>query len=540
MAVGTKVTAGFLIISLMAAGLGFWAYINESNGLSYLIFAIIILVAAAGMLFAVKKDLNKLVKTLMSFKLFTESDSDVSVKLDESGTGEVAAAARIFNKLAEKITTMVEDISMLNEQASSSSNELVELSGETAQSAVNQTEQIEQIVNSMSQMRETTAESASNAMIASESARRASDIASRGKDVVNKTIESMNGIKHRTEDSQTVVQTLGDKSRQIGEIIQVINDIAEQTNLLALNAAIEAARAGEQGRGFAVVADEVRKLAEKTSSATKEISTMILTIQESTGSAVESMNEASLEVSNGVEFINQAGTTLEEIVQTNEDVTDKITRIAAATEQQSATTEEISRTMEHISMLSSTVASSAQRTASAAGELSETIVKKMQSALGQYKFSGRAIGHDDIESKLSSVPPLMQWQNGYSVGVKRYDNEHKNLVKLINKLHAAMKLGLGNRIIGDILDGLIDYTVTHFNAEEQDMKRFGYPKQEFDAHIEQHHKFVKQAGDVQRKFKEGQGGLTLDIMSFLKKWLAEHIMGTDKKYMPFFNSKGLH
>ncbi|MBF0488207.1 MAG: bacteriohemerythrin [Nitrospirae bacterium] len=537
---GTKVTAGFLIISLMAAGLGFWAYINESNGLSYLIFAIIILVAAAGMLFSIKKDLNKLVKTLLSFKLFTESDSDVSVKLDESGTGEVAEAARIFNKLANKITTMVEDISMLNEQASSSSNELLELSGETAQSAVNQTEQIEQIVNSMAQMRETTAESASNAMIASESARRASDIASRGKDVVNRTIGSMNGIKHRTEDSQTVVQTLGDKSRQIGEIIQVINDIAEQTNLLALNAAIEAARAGEQGRGFAVVADEVRKLAEKTSSATKEISTMILTIQESTGSAVESMNEASLEVSNGVEFINQAGATLEEIVQTNEDVTDKITRIAAATEQQSATTEEISRTMEHISMLSGTVASNAQRTASAAGELSETIVKKMQSALGQYKFSGKAIGHDDIESKLSSVPPLMQWQNGYTVGVKRYDNEHKNLVKLINKLHAAMKLGLGSRVIGDILDGLIDYTVTHFNAEEQDMKRFGYPKQEFDAHIEQHRKFVKQAGDVQRKFKEGQGGLTLDIMSFLKKWLAEHIMGTDKKYMPFFNSKGLH
>ncbi|MEO5360899.1 MAG: bacteriohemerythrin [Nitrospirota bacterium] len=539
MAIGTKVTAGILLIILMGAGLGLWGYINETNGTAYLIFAIIILAAGVGVLFSVKSDLNKLMKTLINFKSFTAAGADISQKLDERATGELGDAAKTYNKLAAKLTSMIEDISMLNERVSSSSDELHELSTETARNAVNQTEQIEQIVNSMVQMKETTADSAANAVIASESAKMASEFATRGKDVVDKTIESMNSIKKRTEDSQKVVQTLGEKSRQIGEIIQVINDIAEQTNLLALNAAIEAARAGEQGRGFAVVADEVRKLAEKTSSATKEISEMILTIQESTVSAVDSMNEVSQEVSSGAEFINQAGTTLVEIVQTNDDVSEKITRIAAATEQQSATTEEISRTMEHISLLSNTVTSNAQKTVSAAGELSENIVKKMQDVLCQYKFSGKSICIEDIGAKISSVPDLMSWHNSYSVGVKKYDEAHKDLIDLINKLHAAMKLGLGTQILGDILNDLIEYTATHFKDEEQEMKRLGYPKQDFDAHIAQHQKFVQQALEVQKKFKEGRGGLTLDIMSFLKKWLAEHIVGTDKKYMSFFNSKGL-
>lgn len=539
MAIGTKVAAGFLLMILLGAGIGFWGFFNESNGTIYLVVAIIILAAGVGLMLSVQSDLNKLLKIIRGFNVFTVSGSDISQKLDEKGTGVLGEAAKIYNNLAEKLTNMVADISALNEQVSSSSSELCELSSETTQHAGNQAQQIEQTVNSMSQMKATIAELTQNSMVASESARRATDFAMHGKDVVNKTIKSMNGIKDRTEDSQTVVRALREKSSRIGEIIQAINDIAEQTNLLALNAAIEAARAGEQGRGFAVVADEVRKLAEKTSVATKEISEMILTIQESTVNAVESMNEASSEVSNGVEFINQAGETLEDIVVTNEEVTDKITRIAAATQQQSATTNEILMTMEQMSQLSNEVASSAQKTAAAAEDISGTIVRNIWNVLCQYRLSGRPICHDDIETKLQSVPPLMHWQNGYSVGVKKYDDAHKDLIDLINKLHAAMKLGLGAQILGDILDELIDYTKTHFTDEEQEMTRLGYPKQDFEAHIAQHKAFVKQAIEVQQKFKDGKGGLTLDIMTFLKKWLAEHIIGTDKKYTNFFNSRGL-
>ncbi|MBF0456365.1 MAG: bacteriohemerythrin [Nitrospirae bacterium] len=540
MTIGMKITVGFLLVLLMAVGLGLWGFINESKGTGYLISAVIILLAGGGVLFFVKNDFNNLLKTLRSFELFTVSGSDISVKLDESAAGELGEAAKIFNKLASKMNKMVNDISALNDQAASSSDELCVLSDKTTQSAGTQAEQIEQIVHSMIHMKVTIGELTQNAMVASDSARKAADFATHGKDVVNKTIKSMDGIKSRTEDSESVVHTLREKSSRIGEIIQTINDIAEQTNLLALNAAIEAARAGEQGRGFAVVADEVRKLAEKTSFATKEISEMILTIQTSTVSAVESMSEASLEVSNGVDFINQAGASLEEIVQTNEDVTDKITRIAAATEEQSATTNDILETMERISKLSNEVTSNAQKTTSAAEELSETIVKKMQLALNQHSFSGKAIAFENLEAKLNSVPPLIQWHNSYSVGVKKYDNAHKDLIDLINKLHAGMKLGLGSQVVGDILNELVNYTVTHFKDEEHEMKRLGYPKQEFDAHIDQHQKFVKQAGEVQRKFMAGQGGLTLDIMSFLKKWLAEHIVNMDKKYMKFFNSKGLY
>lgn len=540
MTIGMKITVGFLLVLLMAAGLGLWGFINESKGTVYLISTVIILAVGAGVLFIVKKDFSKLLKTLRSFNLFTVSGSDISGKLDESDAGELGEAAKIFNKLASKMNKMVNDISALNDQASSSSDELCVLSDKTTQSAGNQAEQIEQIVHSMIHMKVTIGELTQNAMVASDSARKATDFATHGKDVVNKTIKSMDGIKYRTEDSERVVHTLREKSSRIGEIIQTINDIAEQTNLLALNAAIEAARAGEQGRGFAVVADEVRKLAEKTSFATKEISEMILTIQASTVSAVESMNEASLEVSNGVEFINQAGASLEEIVQTNEDVTDKITRIAAATEEQSATTYDILGTMERISKLSNEVTSNAQKTTSAAEELSETIVKKMQSALSQHKFAGKAIVYDNIETKLNSVPPLIQWSNNFSVGVKKYDDAHKDLIDQMNRLHAGMKLGLGNQVLGNILNDLINYTLTHFKDEEHEMKRRSYPIKDYDAHVEQHRILAAQVGEVQRKFRAGQGGLTLDIMSFLKKWLAEHIIDMDKKYMKFFNSKGLY
>ncbi|MCG6551837.1 MAG: bacteriohemerythrin [Candidatus Magnetominusculus sp. LBB02] len=539
MPIGIKIIAGYLLILLMAAGLGLWAFVSETNGFWYLIYGLIILIAGAVILFSIKKDLDKLVRAIMNFDLFTVAGSDVSLKIEESGPGITGEAAKIYNRLAEKINKMVTDISALNEQVSSSSTELCIVSGETTKSAGNQSEQIEQIVNSMVQMKVTIGELTQNAMVASESARKATDFATHGKDVVNKTITTMNGIKDKTEDSQMVVDALREKSGQIGEIVQAINDIAEQTNLLALNAAIEAARAGEQGRGFAVVADEVRKLAEKTSIATREISDMILTIQESTVSAVDSMNEASVEVSAGVELINQAGATLEEIVQTNEDVTDKITRIAAATEQQSATTYEILRTMEHIAKLSSEVTSSAQKTASAAGEISETIVRNIWSVLCQYRLSDKAMCQDDLETRLQSVPDLMKWHNTFSVGVKKYDEAHKTLVGLINRLHAAMKIGLGSQVLGDILDELIEYTMTHFRDEEREMLRLGYPTHDYEIHLDQHQRFVRQAADVQRKFREGLGGLSLDIMEFLKKWLSEHILGTDKKYMHFFNSKGL-
>jgi methyl-accepting chemotaxis protein len=167
------------------------------------------------------------------------------------------------------------------------------------------------------------------------------------------------------------ITSLGKNSEQIGKIIGVIDDIADQTNLLALNAAIEAARAGEQGRGFAVVADEVRKLAERTTKATKEIAGMVESIQTETKSAVQAMEVGSRDVQVGVEKTAAAGVALEEMIKMSEQVGDMISQIATAAAQQSSATEQINANVAQISSLTAESSASADQTAKACTDLSE-------------------------------------------------------------------------------------------------------------------------------------------------------------------------
>jgi methyl-accepting chemotaxis protein len=220
---------------------------------------------------------------------------------------------------------------------------------------------------------------------AAEASQHAAETARRGGAIVEETVTRMRVIADSVSATAKKVEELGKSSDQIGRIIGVIDDIADQTNLLALNAAIEAARAGEQGRGFAVVADEVRKLAERTTTATKEIAQMIQNIQDETGIAVSAMEQGTRQVEEGVSSTAKAGESLKEIIQMSEQVGEMITHIATAATQQSSATEQVNNNMDQIARLVKESAVGAQQSAKACQDLS-SLALDLQKMVGEFKL----------------------------------------------------------------------------------------------------------------------------------------------------------
>ena len=340
-----------------------------------------------------------------SSKQIAAGDLTVDVSV-ESSNDELGEMTRSFKSMVDNLRETVRGVGEASEAVASASSQISASTEEMAAGAQEQTSQASEVASAVEEMTKTIVENSRNASNTADTAKVAKDAAQQGGDVVNETVTGMRRIADVVKRSAETVKALGKSSDQIGEIIGVIDDIADQTNLLALNAAIEAARAGEQGRGFAVVADEVRKLAERTTKATKEIAGMIKSIQADTTGAVTSMAEGTKQVDDGIKLADKAGSSLKEIVEVSEKVTDMVAQIAAASEQQSSASEQISKNVEAISSVTNQTASGVQQIARAAEDLNR-LTENLRQSVARFKLGDDGSpGHHQAVAQKSVRKPM--------------------------------------------------------------------------------------------------------------------------------------
>ncbi len=313
------------------------------------------------------------------------ADGDLSVRLEVRSDDEIGSLSTSLNGMAANLNQMVGKISDSAEQLASSTEQIAVSSREMASGAESQSRQMDSVSAAINELGATSTEVCNNTSEAAQAAEQASQAATSGGDIVRQSIDGMSRISSAVQDTADNVGELAKHSDQIGQIVSVIEDIANQTNLLALNAAIEAARAGEQGRGFAVVADEVRSLASRTTVATQEIADMIKNIQSGTESAVHSMSVGKQEVESGVELVAKAGSALEEIVTVVDSLSSRFQQIATAATEQSAVADEITQNVTEVTEVSQSTEQTALHTVTATDDLAK-LASDLQTIVSRFRL----------------------------------------------------------------------------------------------------------------------------------------------------------
>jgi len=339
----------------------------------------VIILLAARVIYSIQRGVK-----LISDSAEKLAAGDTTVRVEYHSHDELRAVAQAFNHMGERFQEALHDVGRSAEQLAAASEETSMVTANTSAGMRKQHSEISQVATAMNEMHATASEVARSASMAADAARDADEEAVVGRDVSLQTIEAIESLASAVENATQVIESLAKDSEEIGGVLDVIGSIAEQTNLLALNAAIEAARAGEAGRGFAVVADEVRTLASRTQQSTQEINDMITRLQRGAGQAVEAMVVGRAEAHAGVEQTLKTTACLESIVKAINTINEMNVQIASAAEEQSAVSEEITRSVVAINGLTDETSEGAEQTTEASHEVAR-LASGLQNLLNRFR-----------------------------------------------------------------------------------------------------------------------------------------------------------
>ncbi|WP_286803880.1 methyl-accepting chemotaxis protein [Marinobacter sp. UBA2498] len=327
-----------------------------------------ILIVLVLMLFIIRA-INQQVGSLLSAVRFAMDNKDLTREIEISSHDEVGTIGKAINELFGRFGNALLHIDKSSVQLATATEETSSTAGQNASQVKNQQQQIEQVAAATEEMSATSEEISRNTQQVADAARSAMEKSRSGEQVLHGSVRSIRSLARSVQKVNEVIEELESRSSTIADVVDVIRKVADQTNLLALNAAIEAARAGEQGRGFAVVADEVRSLAQRTQSSAQEIETLVTSLQNSAGDSVSAMESSTTMASNTLERATATGTTIERIARAVEEIKQYNSQIATASEQQTSVAEEINQNITSIRDVTDQSAASSNQTASSSSEL---------------------------------------------------------------------------------------------------------------------------------------------------------------------------